>query len=132
MKMTKLSYIKTSVVALAVLGSVGCKKSFLELAPISNANVEQVFKTKQDFDLAMNNAFSTLYLVYGPKGALSFTGELMSDNVTVSTLAISGSFTIVDQQAFRDYTVGVNNSGVLNFWNDLYSAIYQSNIVLSK
>jgi hypothetical protein len=130
--MIKLSYIKASVLALAVFGSVGCKKSFLELAPVSNANVEQVFKTQQDFDLAMNNAFATLYTIYAPKGAMSFTGELMTDNATVSTLAISGSFTIVDQQAFRDYTITVNNSGVLNFWNDFYSAIYQVNIVLSK
>lgn len=130
--MKKISCIKLGLAAISLLSIVACKKSFLDLAPISNANVEQVYKTKQDFDLATNNAFATLYTVYAPKGSMSFTGELMSDNVTVSTLAISGSFTIVDQQAFRDYTVTATNSGVLNFWNDLYSAIFQANIVISK
>jgi len=63
---------------------------------------------------------------------MSFTGELMSDNVTVTTLAISGSFTIVDQQAFRDYTVGAGNTGVYQFWVDHYTSLYQVNIVLDK
>lgn len=109
-----------------------CKKSFLELAPISNANVNAVFKTKADFDLAVNAAYATLYTIYAPKGSMAFTGELMSDNTTVSTLAISGAFTIPDQQAFRDYSVATTNSGVLIFWTDLYTSLYQVNIVLDK
>lgn len=114
------------------MGIGGCKKTFLELSPISNANVNAVFKTKADFDLALNNAYSTLYTVYAPKGSMSFTGELMSDNVTVSTLAISGAFTIVDQQAFRDYSITSTNSGAYIFWVDHYTSLYQVNIVLDK
>lgn len=127
MKNYKLLYI---LIVVAFISS--CKKSFLDLSPISNANTNAVFKTKNDFDLAVNAAYATLYTIYAPKGAMSFTGELMSDNTTVSTLAISGSFTIVDQQAFRDYTVGTNNSGVYNFWVDFYTSLYQVNIVLDK
>ncbi|MCU7550604.1 RagB/SusD family nutrient uptake outer membrane protein [Chitinophagaceae bacterium LB-8] len=127
MKYSKIAYI----LALLVLIS-SCKKSFLELSPISNANTNAVFKTKSDFDLATNAAYATLYTIYAPKGAMSFTGELMSDNATVSTLAISGSFTIVDQQAFRDYTVASNNTGVYQFWVDYYTSMYQINIVLDK
>lgn len=110
----------------------GCKKDFLELAPISNANVNAIYKSQQDFDLATNAAYTSLYEVYAPKGPISFTGELLSDNTTVTTLAISGSFTIVDQQAFRDYTIFPTNTGVYNFWVTLYSAIYKNNIVLDK
>src|SRR6187401_2699502 len=105
------------IVVLALL-AFGCKKSFLELAPISNANVNSVFKSKSDFDLALNAAYGTLYTIYAPKGSMSFTGELMSDNTTVSTLAISGAFTIVDQQAFRDYSISTTNTGVYQFWID--------------
>jgi len=127
MKPVKIIYL------LAFLFSLGaCKKSFLDLAPVSNANSNAVFKTKADFDLALNNAYSTLYTIYAPKGAMSFTGELMSDNATVTTLAISGSFTIVDQQAFRDYTVGATNTGVYQFWVDHYTSLYQVNIVIDK
>ncbi len=127
MKNCNIAYILAFVVILS-----SCKKSFLELSPVSNANANAVFKTRSDFDLAVNAAYATLYTIYAPKGAMSFTGELMSDNVTVSTLAISGSFTIVDQQAFRDYTVASNNSGVYNFWVDYYTSLYQVNIVLDK
>ena len=127
MKRIKIAYL----LALAMISS-SCKKSFLELNPISNANTNAVFKTKNDFDLAVNAAYATLYTIYAPKGAMSFTGELMSDNATVSTLAISGSFTIVDQQSFRDYTVAANNTGVYNFWVDFYTSMYQINIVLEK
>ena len=127
MKLNKIFYLLTISV---LLGS--CKKSFLDLAPVSNANANAVFKTKSDFDLALNNAYSTLYTIYAPKGSMSFTGELMSDNVTVTTLAISGSFTIVDQQAFRDYTVSASNTGVYQFWIDHYTSLYQVNIVIDK
>lgn len=130
--MKKLRIIQPIVIVLFFVFITGCKKSFLELAPISNANVNLVFKTKQDFELAVNNAYATLYTIYAPKGAISFTGELMTDNATVSTLAISGAFTIVDQQAFRDYSIANNNSGVLTFWNDFYKSLYQVNIVSSK
>jgi hypothetical protein len=127
MKLTKIIIILTAVLMLGA-----CKKTFLDLAPVSNANANAVFKTKADFDLATNAAYATLYTVYAPKGSMSFTGELMSDNVTVSTLAISGSFTIVDQQAFRDYTIAANNTGAYQFWIDHYTSLYQVNIVLDK
>lgn len=127
MKLTKIIFILTAVVTLA-----SCKKTFLDLAPVSNANANAVFKTKSDFELATNAAYATLYTIYAPKGSMSFTGELMSDNVTVSTLAISGSFTIVDQQAFRDYTIAANNTGAYQFWIDHYTSLYQINIVLDK
>ncbi|MCW3090518.1 MAG: RagB/SusD domain protein [Ferruginibacter sp.] len=126
----KIKYILLSLVTVFILGS--CKKSFLDLAPVSNANVNAVFKTKSDFDLALNAAYSTLYIIYAPKGSMSFTGELMSDNTTVSTLAISGAFTIVDQQAFRDYSIAPTNSGVYIFWVDHYTSLYQVNIVIDK
>lgn len=129
----KLINIKKYSLILMVAALVaGCKKSFLELAPISNANVNAVFKSKADFDLAVNAAYATLYTIYAPKGSMSFTGELMSDNTTVSTLAISGSFTIVDQQAFRDYSISTTNTGVYIFWVDHYTSLYQVNIVLDK
>jgi hypothetical protein len=127
-----MKQIKIFVLLAITLFLGACKKSFLDLAPVSNANANAVFKTKSDFDLAVNNAYSTLYTIYAPKGSMSFTGELMSDNVTVTTLAISGSFTIVDQQAFRDYTVGASNTGAYQFWIDHYTSLYQVNIVIDK
>ncbi|MCH5597796.1 RagB/SusD family nutrient uptake outer membrane protein [Niabella ginsengisoli] len=129
----KISYIRycLSFLIVAFVAS-GCGKSFLELAPLSNSNVNNFFKTKADFNLAVNSAYSTLYTIYAPKGSMSFTGELMSDNTTVSILAISGSFTIVDQQAFSDYSIASTNTGAYNFWVDHYTSLYQPNIILQK
>ncbi|HMR83082.1 MAG TPA: RagB/SusD family nutrient uptake outer membrane protein, partial [Niabella sp.] len=117
---------------LLIMIMCGCNKSFLDLAPLSNSNVNNFFKTKADFELAVTNAYSTLYAIYAPKGSMSFTGELMSDNTTVSTLAISGSFTIVDQQAFSTYSIVSTNTGAYNFWVDHYTSLYQVNIILQK
>src|SRR6185436_4809609 len=81
---------------------VGCKRSFLELAPVSNSNANNFYKTKSDFDLAVNNAYSTLYTMWGPTGLVSYCGELLSDNATLYQVAGSGSITVGDRWAFRD------------------------------
>jgi starch-binding outer membrane protein, SusD/RagB family len=126
------SYKKILPVMVAVLLLTSCKKSFLELSPPSNANAGNFFKTKSDFDLALNNAYATLYTIYAPKGSISFCGELMSDNTTVFQLAQSGTVTIPDQWAFRDYNINASNTNVYQFWIDFYSSLYHENIVLAK
>jgi hypothetical protein len=109
-----------------------CKKSFLELAPVSNSNANNFYKTKSDFDLAVNNAYATLYTMYGPTGLMSYCGELMSDNATINQVAGSGSITVGDRWAFRDYTLNPANNVVNQLWNDSYTSLYNLNIVLDK
>src|SRR5262245_19621046 len=91
-------------ILIALFAMTGCKKSFLELAPVSNSNANNFFKTRADFDLAVNNAYSTLYTVYNPQGMISYCGELLSDNATIYTVAGSGGVNAVDKYNFRDYT----------------------------
>jgi hypothetical protein len=64
--MKKNIFILTLITFVAALS--GCKESFLELAPISNPNAENFYKTRSDFDLAVNAAYNTLYTVYHPQG----------------------------------------------------------------
>jgi hypothetical protein len=111
---------------------VSCKKSFLELAPVSNSNANNFYKTKSDFELAVNNDYSTLYTMYGPTGLVSYCGELMSDNATLYTVAGSGSITVGDRWAFRDYTLNSANNVVNQLWSDSYVSLYNLNIVLDK
>jgi starch-binding outer membrane protein, SusD/RagB family len=117
-----LVVISTAVIAF------GCKKSFLELAPISNANAENFYKTKADFDLAVNAAYNSLYNIYAPEGAVSYVSEQMSDNAIVYN--ISGIET--DKWAFKDYNLKPANTMVYTFWQDFYKALFNINIVLSK
>jgi hypothetical protein len=111
---------------------ISCKKSFLELTPVSNGSANNFFNSKSDFDLAVNNAYSTLYTMYGPTGLVSYCGELMSDNATLYTVAGSGSITVGDRWAFRDYTLNPANNVVNQLWNDSYVSLYNLNIVLEK
>lgn len=107
--------------------AAGCKKSFLERTPISNANAVNYYKTKADFDVAMNSAFATLYTVYDPENAVSYT-ELMGDNATLYSVAGNQA----DKWAFRDYTIEASNTMVYQFWQDGYKAIFNVNTVLDK
>ncbi|MEJ5963720.1 RagB/SusD family nutrient uptake outer membrane protein [Pedobacter immunditicola] len=107
--------------------AVGCKKSFLELAPISNANATNYYKTPADFEVAMNSAYATLYTVYAPEGAVSYT-ELRSDNATLYSVAGNQA----DKWAFRDYTIQSSNTLVYQFWQENYKALFNVNTVLDK
>jgi starch-binding outer membrane protein, SusD/RagB family len=106
----------------------GCKQSFIELAPVSNANATNFYKTKDDFDLAVNAAYNSLYTIYGPEGAVSYVSEQMSDNAIVYN--ISGIE--ADKWAFKDYNLKPANTMVYTFWQDYYKALFNINIVLSK
>jgi hypothetical protein len=124
--MKNISKIFTLIGLVAV--SWGCKESFLELAPVSNPNAANFYKTRTDFDLATNAAYNTLYTVYHPQGPVSYTGELMADNVTIFN--ISGNQ--ADKWQFRDYSLAPANTMVYQFWQDFYKSLYNINIILSK
>jgi hypothetical protein len=123
---------KLIIILFVAMAVAGCKKSFLDLAPLSNSNANIFYKSKADFDLAVNNAYSTLYTVYNPNGPISYCGELLSDNATLYQVAGSGGINAGDKWAFRDYTLNPANNLVNQFWNDMYTSLYSINIVLDK
>ena len=125
--MNKLYKLPLLILLTGVLAG-GCKKSFLKLAPLSNSNAENFYKTKADFELAINAAYSTLYDIYAPEGPVSYTGEMMGDNATLYIIA--GNQT--DKYAFKDYNIKISNSLVYYFWQLYYKSLYNINIVLSK
>ncbi len=106
---------------------MSCSDSFLELNPISNATADN-FKTKDDFDLAVNAAYTSLYTIYHPEGAVSYVNEQMSDNAIMFN--ISGIQ--ADKWQFKDYSLMTTNTMVYQFWQDYYKAIFNTNIVLNK
>jgi hypothetical protein len=105
----------------------GCKKSFLELSPVSNANANNFYKTKADFEVAINSAYATLYVIYAPEEAVSYT-EIMSDEGTL--YAVAGAQ--ADKWAIRDYTATASNTLVYQYWQDYYKALFNINNVLDK
>ena len=125
---TTMKKIKQLCFLLAIsLTATSCGDSFLELAPISNATADN-FKTTDDFELAVNSAYATLYTVYHPEGPVSYVNEQMSDNAIMFN--ISGIQ--ADKWQFKDYSLMTTNTMVYQFWQDYYKAIFSTNIVLNK
>src|SRR5690606_33631540 len=124
--MTRLFKVYISLSIIFVLN--GCGKSFLDLAPISNANQSNFYQTIEDFELAVNAAYATLYTFYGPTSAVSYFAEQLSDNATLYNVAGIQS----DRWAFKDYNLKPSNTEVYRFWQECYKALYNVNIVLDK
>ncbi|WP_242695893.1 RagB/SusD family nutrient uptake outer membrane protein [Desertivirga brevis] len=117
------------LIVLFFAGSIlaGCEGK-LDLAPISNSNAENFYKTTQDFDLAANAAFATLYTFYSPTSSVSYFAEQMSDNATMYNVAGIQA----DRKAFKDFDLKPSNTEVYRFWQENYKALYNVNIVLEK
>jgi hypothetical protein len=114
-------------VTLICVMACSCKKSFLDLSPVSNANANNFYKTVADFDVAVNAAYATLYTIYAPEEAASYT-EIMSDNATL--YAVAGAQ--ADKWAIRDYTETASNTLVYQYWQDYYKALFTINTILEK
>jgi hypothetical protein len=115
------------VITFICVMACGCKKSFLELSPVSNANANNFYKTKADFEVAINSAYATLYVIYAPEEAVSYT-EIMSDEGTL--YAVAGAQ--ADKWAIRDYTATASNTLIYLYWQDYYKALFNINNVLDK
>jgi hypothetical protein len=105
----------------------GCKKSFLDLAPISNANAGNFYKTRADFEVGIAATYATLYTIYAPEEAASYT-EIMTDNATLYAVAGAQG----DKWAIRDYTTAPSNTLIYQYWQDYYKALYNVNNILSQ
>lgn len=123
--MNKINYI---IVTFSILILAGCD-SFLDRSPISNANENIFYQTEEDFIVAVDAAYNSLYTLYGPESLPSFFGELMSDNA----YSDNNVGNVKDYEAF-DTHIGMDpsNSLVLSFWNDYYKSIFIINNILSK
>jgi hypothetical protein len=105
-----------------------CSESFLDLAPISNSNANNFYKTTDDFDLAVNAAYATLYKFFAPESGVSYCAEQMSDNCTLYNVAGIQA----DRWAFKDYSLAPANTEVYRIWQEDYNALFNINIVLEK
>lgn len=119
----------SKLLVLIFLGTItsSCQKS-LDMAPISNSNAANFYKTTQDFELAVNAAYATLYTFYAPASGVSYFAEQMSDNATLYNVAGIQA----DRVAFKNFSLTPSNTEVYRFWQESYKALYNVNIVLDK
>ncbi|MDT0687219.1 RagB/SusD family nutrient uptake outer membrane protein [Autumnicola psychrophila] len=104
-----------------------CSDDLLDLDPISEMNENEFYETEEDFQLAVNAAYETLHIHYGPEGGLSYT-EQLSDEATM--FRVAGS--ISDRQAFKDYNLRPDNTVVQAIWDDSFIALNRINTVLTR
>lgn len=124
--MKKSKYIV--VIIGLLLFSTSCSNSFLDLAPISNMNEGNFFKTEADFRTAIDGAYKTLYDVYSPDGGVLSHTEQMSDNCTLFHVANNSE----EQMQLLNYTILTNNGFVLSNWNTYYNSLFIINTIIDK
>ena len=121
--------IKTLFAAgvIVLLSASSCKKDFLELAPISQQNGNNFYKTAED----MKNALTAAYggLQYGGLyySSMHVIGDLRSDNTEI-TNPNAGA----DLQAVDNFTNLPTTSTSSITWAGHYQAIQNTNIVIEK
>lgn len=112
-----------SVLVLALLLMISCKKEFLTLVPESSVTTELVFKTDDDFRNALNGVYSLFRNFYN--NAWVF-GDLPADDCEHYALRS------VDLVNIDNFNVDVNSSDISNAWLYLYRTIGSANLVLSR
>lgn len=120
--------IKLFVIIISVILLQSCSEDFIELAPISNANVDDFFKTQGDFESAIIGAYATLASQGTYHDYVQLIGDLRSDNTEMGTTA-SVRFPFFDMSEFREQpTSPIFNS----VWNDNFQGISRANLILEK
>lgn len=118
--------LKYWLILVALVAFVSCKKTFLNIHPISSASSDNFYKTSEDIKIALNSAYAALQTSGISINNYVF-GEICSDNTYP---VASGSIT--DQDEFDRFYIRTTNSYLIGRWNNAYNAISRINTVLEK
>ena len=102
-----------------------CGEDFLDLAPISNANVENFYKTAADANSAVMAAYASLQGsgLYGSNFYTIF--EYRSDNLQPTSTSNS-------RIAISEFDAGPANEIIDNTWGSIYNTIFRCNELLDN
>jgi hypothetical protein len=103
-----------------------CKKSFLDLKPISSVTTDNFYQNANDIKNAVNGVYASLQLP-GISTSSYIFGDIRSDDTQP---VASGSVT--DQDEFDRFYIRTTNPFILARWNDSYRAISRCNAVLDR
>lgn len=122
--MKRILIYTTTVIS---LGMAGCSKDFIELAPISQNNSVNFYKTAADMKLAVNAAYGALQYSGQYWSALHEVAEVRSDNTEI--LDVQTGLNVVEIDIFTNQS---GNTLLNGMWNDHYRGIAQCNIILNR
>jgi starch-binding outer membrane protein, SusD/RagB family len=113
--------------AFVILTGSACNPDFLDLAPISQLNGNNFYKTPEDMKNALTAVYGSLQSGGQYYSSLHIIGELRSDNTEITNPAAGA-----DQQAVDDFTNVPVTSISSNTWNAHYQGIQAANILIDK
>ena len=119
---------KLLLVLTAVAGLTACQSGFLDLKPQSQPNVDNFYKTANDFNNAVNGAYDALQSTTQYGGDYNTIIETRSDNVLDNDPS-SGSGLRYNIDRFIEPTT---NSVLRDTWGSLYTGINRCNLILDK
>lgn len=108
-----------------LLGLISCS-DFLDLMPKTELAADQFYQTAEQFESALNGAYSTLQ-EGSQYGNFYLFAEIPSDN---TRNALSGSVT--DQDEFDKFYIRTTNPNTASFWNTSYNGINRINMILGR
>ncbi|TDQ08653.1 RagB/SusD family nutrient uptake outer membrane protein [Pedobacter metabolipauper] len=120
--------LKSIYFSFFILALAGCKKDFIALNPISNANEENFYKTEDDFTNAIYGAYSSLKSNGIYNDYMQLVGDLRSDNTEMGSTA-SSRFAFYELSQFQ---VQQTSEIVESIWKDHYVGIRRANTILSR
>ncbi len=109
----------------ALLSMVSCGEDFFELTPNYEVAVNDIYKTADDFDLAVKGAYAKF------QSQVSFYTELCeyrSDNLYLDA-PTTGTQDRYDIDQFRD---NASNNILENAWASFDNAVYRCNMILDR
>ena len=115
---------KYIIIAIISLSLTACQDNFLDLAPVSDLNVNNFYRTAADMQNAVNAAYASLHPIYSD--IYLFT-EVRSDNATIP---ISGSVTTQDE--FDRFYISSTNPEIDAMWENLYQGVARCNVVIDR
>ena len=119
---------KIALFLTAFVGLTACQKDFLELKPLSQPNVDNFYKTANDFGNAVNGAYDALQSANQYGGDFNTLIETRSDNVLDNDPSSSAGLRYNIDRFIEPTT----NSVLRDTWGSLYTGINRCNLILDK
>ncbi|MES3035651.1 MAG: RagB/SusD family nutrient uptake outer membrane protein [Gemmatimonadota bacterium] len=114
-----------------VSGLASCS-SILEVEPEAFSGTTNYYQSPEQFDRALIGGYSNLQVLYGAgaNGPMWLLAEMRSDNTTYQQNQSDRG--LVQNETVDDFMTTQDNTGIVVLWNNSYTAILQSNVILDR
>jgi starch-binding outer membrane protein, SusD/RagB family len=118
----------TLILVFSLLASA-CQDDFLDLAPVTERNVQDFYNTAADFNNAVIGTYNNLKAGGVYNNSLIWMGEVASDN---TEYGVTRSPVNVYNFEFIDHNFTGLNTVIFDAWRDHYQGIARTNAILGR